>query len=153
MLEQLKEQIQTITSDLGVLVLEVSWQKTSGDKILQVVIDHPQGVDVDLCVAVSNSIDTVVDEFAAEEDNFYLEVTSAGAERPFSSFEELQGAIGSWIYVQLKEPKQGSHEYTGTLLAATADKQITIAYRDKTRTKEIIVSYDEVANIRRAVKI
>ncbi len=151
-LEVLKKDLQEAVISAGVQIVTVSWEQFAGDKVLQVAINHPDGVDVDLCVAVTNMIETIIDSYMVEEENFFLEVTSLGAEQPFNTFAELHGAIGTWIHVELKEPVNGLNLLDGTLLAATDDEQIEIEYKDRTRNKQLITSYENVQFIRRAVK-
>lgn len=152
-LDALKTEIQSLVEDHGVTVLDCVWEKNGKDRILQVIIDHSDGVDIDLCVLVSNLIEDTVDDAVEDDEQFFLEVTSAGAERPFASFDELQHAIGTWIHVKLKEPFKGEHVVEGELLSIDDDQNLTIAYRDKSRTREMTVNYDDISFIRRAVKI
>ncbi|MGL5043251.1 MAG: ribosome maturation factor RimP [Culicoidibacterales bacterium] len=153
-LEVLKKEIQAIVVPLSVQIADVSWQQMGKDKVLQVAINHPDGVDIDLCVVVTNMIETIVDSYMVEEENFFLEVTSLGAEQPFATFEELHGSLETWVHVAFNNEIDGLVSLDGSLtLVNDADKSIEITYKDRTRTKRIIVFYDNIRIIRRAVKI
>ena len=82
---------------------------------------------------------------------YYLEVSSPGAERPLKKEKDYQRALGKYIHVSLYQPFEGSKVYEGTMTDLAAD-ELTIEYRDKTRTKTITIPRNKIAKARLAIK-
>jgi len=151
-LDNLKKQLQPLVAPLETEIVSIIWDKHNGQRVLQLAIKSANGVDVDLCAAVSNAVEITVDEFVEDDEQFYLEVTSLGAEQPFTSYEELCTEIGAHIYAKLVNPVANFSEIIGDLIEADETGKVTIAYRDKTRTKNLEIEYENINFIRRAVK-
>jgi Uncharacterized protein conserved in bacteria len=152
-LEQLKEKIIPILLEHHVNLYDVLWVQESHGKTLRVAIMKDDGsIDVDTCALVSEDISNFLDEEDLFTFEYYLEVCSPGAERILRTSEEIQHAVGKYVHVDLHEMQQNQHSFEGTLGAAS-DDNITIQYRDKTRTKELIIECQNIKLIRLAVKL
>ena len=68
-----------------------------GDNQILVVIDGDQGVSVNDCIAVSRKIEHNLDR---EEEDFSLEVTSAGATSPLQLARQYQKNLGRKLEVK-----------------------------------------------------
>lgn len=148
----LQNELQELVNPLAVEIVSLSWTTFNGNKVLELLINHPDGVDVDLCATVSETVVETVDRYMIEEENFYLEVASMGAEMPIKTIAEMEVAIGAWIYLELHEDVLGVHAYEGEVLAVN-DDEIVLSYRDKTRTKEMKTNFANIKNARYAVKL
>lgn len=103
-------------------LLEVAVIGRGGSATLRAVIDHPAGVDHDLCARVTR----VLDE-AGLLERYGVEVSSPGPERPLRTSEHFAGAVGHRVQLKLAEPDaEGRRSYTGTLVAAGAES-LTLA--------------------------
>ena len=83
------------------------------DKIV-VEIDHAEGVWIDDCVELSRFIESKLDR---EEEDFELEVGSAGIGQPFKVLQQYLIHIGKEVEVLTKEGKK----LEGVLKVADAD--------------------------------
>ncbi|GBU11019.1 hypothetical protein AwErysi_06350 [Erysipelotrichaceae bacterium] len=152
-LQVLQENLQEIVSEKSVKIVAVNWETLGSEKVLQVAINHPQGVDIDLCVAVTNMIEQAVDDYMADAENFYLEVTSSGAEQPFTTLEELEMGVGTFVHAEIENSEGQQEQYEGILTAVDVEKgEIEIEYLIRTRKKKIVLLYGEIQFIRRAIK-
>lgn len=148
----LQKEIEVLVAPLDVTVMSLSWTTFGKNRVLELLINRPGGVDVDLCALVSETIVETVDRYMVDEDNFYLEVASMGAEMPIRTLAEMEVAVGAWIYFELKDTVAGLHEVAGELKAVEGET-VVLAYRDKTRTKELRTPFANIQNARYAVKI
>ena len=152
-LEQLKEKIIPILLEHHVNLYDVSWEQESQGKTLRVAIMKDDGsIDVDTCALVSEDISNLLDEEDLFVFEYYLEVCSPGAERLLRTNEEIQHAVGKYVHIDLHEMQQNQHSFEGTLNTAN-DNHVVIQYRDKTRTKELVVECQNIKLIRLAVKL
>jgi ribosome maturation factor RimP len=74
-------------------------------------IDRPGGVDLDLCAAVSESLDDL-------RERYSLEVSSPGLDRRLRKPAHFAAALGSDVAVTLSQPQEGRRNFRGVLTAA-----------------------------------
>ena len=84
-------------------LVDIEYEKLGGDYVLSVLIDKPGGITVedtaDLTEIISPLLDTIQpDPFP---DQYMLEVSSPGLERPLKTKEALTNAVGQYINVSL----------------------------------------------------
>lgn len=93
-----EERMQELGDDLFLVALNVS----SGNKIL-VEVDRMDGnISIDDCVRISRNIEHNLDR---EVEDFSLEVTSAGIDKPFRVQKQYEKNIGKEVKVQLDHGK------------------------------------------------
>lgn len=110
--------------DVEVLLAEVV-----GGRLVRLFIDHPDGVSLELCERVSHHL-------AAVRENYALEVSSPGTERPLSKPEHFRRYLGRRARVRTRgdRPVAGAdadaarsrRSFTGELLRVT-DEEVTVA--------------------------
>jgi ribosome maturation factor RimP len=108
--------------DVEVLLAEVV-----GGDLVRLFIDHPQGVTLDLCERVTNHLPHIREEYA-------LEVSSPGVERPLTKPEHFRRYVGRRARIRTRgeipfpptHPQTNRHSFTGELLNAT-DDAVTVA--------------------------
>ena len=81
---------------------------------LRVVIDHPGGVDLNLCERVSRELGPLRTQYA-------LEVSSPGLDRPLVKPDHYRRAVGERIAVRTDKPIEGRRRFEGALRAAGDD--------------------------------
>lgn len=131
-------------------LVDIEFVKEGKNWFLRVFIDKETGVDIDECGTVSEKLSEKLDELDPIEQNYFLEVSSPGAERPLKKEQDFQKSIGKHVNVKTYEPFEGSKEFEGTLLSYDAN-EIKLSIKIKTRTKEIIIPTEKVAKARLAV--
>ena len=83
---------------------------------------------------------------------YFLEVCSPGAERELRSDEEIQHAVGEYVYVKLKNPKNGLDEVKGDL-TAYENGIVYINYMAKAVKKKAEIEKENISLIRLSVRI
>ncbi|MBB5183264.1 ribosome maturation factor RimP [Catenisphaera adipataccumulans] len=151
-MDELKQKIREILASKNCRLYELEWLTNQKPPVLRVSVDKDGGVDLDTCADCSEAISQMLDEEDWNDSEYNLEVCSPGAERELKTDEQIEQAIGSYIYVKLKDPKQGLDHVFGDLKAAN-DDTVTVAYRVKTRTKTIEIEKTNISVIMTAVRI
>ena len=100
--------------DVEVLLAEVI-----GGGLVRLFIDHPAGVSLDLCERVTAHL-------ASVRENYALEVSSPGIERPLTKPEHFRRYVGRRARVRTRGDHDGNRSFSGELLGAT-DDEITVA--------------------------
>ena len=135
-------------------LVDIEYEKIGSDYILSVLIDKPGGITVedtaDLTEIISPLLDTIQpDPFP---DQYMLEVSSPGLERPLKTKDAVEKALGQYIHVSLYKAVDKQKVIEGTLVKFE-DDQLTMEYMDKTRKKTIEIPYSLVSKARLAVKL
>jgi len=110
----IEARLAQVEPDVEVLLAEVV-----GGGLVRLFIDHPQGVSLDLCERVTDHLATVREDYA-------LEVSSPGTERPLSKPEHFRRYLGRRARVRTRGAHDGRRSFTGELLGAT-DDAVTVA--------------------------
>ncbi|MBO4108171.1 ribosome maturation factor RimP [Streptococcus suis] len=135
-------------------LVDVEYGKMGGDYVLSIFIDKEGGISLqdtaDLSELISPLLDTIQpDPFP---DQYMLEVTSPGLERPLKTAAALEQAVGKYIHVKLYQAIDKVKIFEGTLQSFDGE-QLELEYLDKTRKKQVTIPYSTVAKARLAVKI
>lgn len=127
--------------DYFVVDVEIS----SDNKIL-VEIDHAEGVWIEDCVDLSRFIESKLNR---DEEDYELEVGSAGIGQPFKVLQQYYIHIGCEVEVLTK----GGVKFTGTLKDADEEKFVVTvkkkvkeegAKRPKVVDEDLTFTYDEI---------
>ena len=104
-------------------LVDVEYGKIGSDYVLSVFVDKPEGITVndtaDLTDIISPLLDTIKPDPFPEQ--YFLEVTSPGLERPLKTKEQLADAVGQYIHVSLYQAVDKSKTFEGTLLSFEED--------------------------------
>ena len=107
-----------IVRENGCELWSVEYVKEAGNWYLRVYIDHPDGISIDHCEAVSRGLDPLIDE---REDlipgSYTFEVSSAGAERWLRGPSDFERFAGRLVEVKLYKSKNGQKAFLGNLAA------------------------------------
>ncbi len=152
-MENLKQWISEVLETIDCQLYELEWLTDQKPPILRVSIEKKNGpVDLDACALASDAIGTMLDEKDWYDKEYNLEVCSPGAERELKTDEQIQNALGQYIYVKLKDPKQGLSQVFGDLVEID-ESSVTVAYKEKTRSKKIQIEKMNISLIMTAVKV
>ena len=142
-IKKIKSIIEEFSKENNLNLFDVNYQKSS--LILTVLFDDE--LDMNKLEDISNKLSTYLDKYEDEfEDNYFLDVSTVGVERPIRNEEELKNAVGKYIYVKTKE-----NQYYGTLHSYT-NGVLSIEVKDKNRSKNVSVEYSKTKQVRYAVE-
>lgn len=120
---------------------------------ITVVIDGDEGVAVQDCIAISRAIEHNLDR---EEEDFSLEVFSAGASEPLQLTRQYKKHVGRDL-----EVKTAEESYQGTLVACD-DEGVTLQWKTRepkpvgkgkhTVQKEAVVTYTNIVQAKVMIK-
>jgi ribosome maturation factor RimP len=109
-LEELQEQIESRLRDLDPAIELIALERPAAES-LRLYVDHPRGVDLGLCETVTNHLRDLL-------ENWSLEVSSPGANRPLTKPEHFRRFMGRRVRVRTRDEIEGRRSFTGTLKAA-----------------------------------
>jgi ribosome maturation factor RimP len=149
--EIVEELVHPIVADLGLELVDVEFVKEGQDWFLRVYVDTPEGdIDIDQCALVSEQLSEELDRTDPITQNYFLEVSSPGAERPLNKDEDFENAIGQYVYIKTYAPIDGMKEFEGYLLAYGPDGA-EVEVRIKTRKITVLIEKTKIAVARLAI--
>ncbi|MFF9866744.1 ribosome maturation factor RimP [Streptomyces sp. NPDC013953] len=102
--ERLRGLLEPLVSAKGLDLEEIEVSRAGRRRMLRVVVDSDEGVELDACAELSRSISDTLDETDAMGDEEYvLEVSSPGADRPLTEHRHYVRATGRLARLQLRE--------------------------------------------------
>ncbi|MDO5717103.1 MAG: ribosome maturation factor RimP [Tissierellia bacterium] len=117
-LNDLKKEIINLLLEDPVDVIEINRIRRKKDIILEVCIDKSKGVTFEDCERVSKILSSFLDEKDPINESYYLEVASAGLDRPLKTTEDLNRHIGEEIVFKKRGAK---NKEQGTLVEVKED--------------------------------
>ncbi|MEH6993858.1 ribosome maturation factor RimP [Neobacillus drentensis] len=148
--EVVEELAQPIIQELGLELVEIEFVKEGKNWFLRVYIDKENGVDIEDCGNVSERLSEKLDELDPITQNYFLEVSSPGAERPLKKAKDFEKAIGKNVFIKTYEPIDGEKGFEGELLYYDG-QTVKVEMKIKTRKKVIEIPFEKVASARLAV--
>ncbi len=135
-------------------LVDVEYGKMGNDYVLSILVDKEGGITVEDTADLTDIISPLLDAISPDPfpDQYLLEVSSPGLERPLKTADSLKAAVGSYINVSLYKAIDKVKVFQGDLLAFDG-KTLIIDYLDKTRHKTVEIPYQMVAKARLAVKL
>ncbi|MFE8699115.1 ribosome maturation factor RimP [Cytobacillus sp. FJAT-54145] len=139
-----------IVNELNLELVDIEYVKEGKSWFLRVFIDKENGVDIEECGLVSERLSEKLDELDPIPYNYFLEVSSPGAERPLKKEKDFEKAIGKNVFIKTYEPIDGEKAFEGVLKGFDGET-VTVDMKIKTRTKTVEIPYAKVASARLAV--
>lgn len=154
-MSKITEEVELLThpivEQLGLELVDVEFVKEGRDWFLRVYIDTPEGnIDIDQCAAVSEKLSEELDRVDPIPQNYFLEVSSPGAERPLKKEEDFNKAVGQYVFIKTYEPIDGMKEFEGYLLGYGTDLA-KVEIRVKTRKVLVEIETAKIAFARLAI--
>lgn len=148
--ELVEEMVAPILEELHLELVDVEYVKEGPNWFLRVSIDKETGVDIDECAAVSEKLSEKLDEVDPITENYFLEVSSPGAERPLKKDKDFKRAIGKNVFIKTYEPIDNEKAFEG-MLTSFDGTSLSVEIKIKTRKKIVVIPYEKVAKARLAV--
>ncbi|MDT0378807.1 ribosome maturation factor RimP [Streptomyces sp. DSM 42041] len=102
--ERLRGLMEPLAGKRGLDLEEITVTPAGNRRVLRVVVDSDEGVQLDTCAEVSREISVALDESDVMGGAPYvLEVTSPGADRPLTEPRHFRRAVGRLVRAQLHE--------------------------------------------------
>jgi len=99
---------------LGVELVAVE-MAGSESSILRVYIDKPEGVDVSDCSKASRQFSALLDVEDPISNQYTLEVSSPGLDRPLVTVDHFQKVVGQKVKIRTMTPINGRRRYKGVI--------------------------------------
>ena len=118
---QLQERVETLLGEaepeVDVLAVEMAGSRRS--PIVRIFVDHPEGVDLELCARVTHHLRDLLVAYG-------VEVSSPGPERRLRKLDHYRRYLGRGVRVRTDQEIEGRRDFKGELIGAD-DEGVTLA--------------------------
>jgi len=115
--DHISQRLEPTIAGLGFTLWGIERGRSGQSQLLRIYIDHPEGISVDDCEAVSAQVADLIEVHELIKDSYTLEVSSPGMDRLLFSPAQWSAYVGEGVQVKLRSPVAGKRRVTGRLLA------------------------------------
>lgn len=121
---KLQELLEPVVEAMGYELVLLEYSPHRGSAVLRLFIDATGGVTLGDCEKVSREVEGLLDVEDPIPQNYRLEVSSPGLDRPLvkpEHFERFKGAVAK---LQLIAPRDGRRKFEGVLRGMAGDRVV-----------------------------
>ncbi|NEY90038.1 ribosome maturation factor RimP [Tabrizicola oligotrophica] len=138
---RLADIVQPVIEGLGFELVRIRLMG-GATRTLQIMADKPEGgIEVDHCGDISTAVSAVLDVEDPIEENYVLEVSSPGIDRPLTRLKDFEMWKGWEARVETTELIDGRRRFKGTL-AGVEGEEVLIALDEGKETVVIGLQFD-----------
>ena len=114
-LEQLQTLLAPVIEALGYEFWGLEFLSQGRHSLLRIYVDHANGILVEDCEKVSRQVSGVLDVEDPISNEYTLEVSSPGMDRPLFTLEQFAKHAGELVKIKLRSPYEGRRNFQGPL--------------------------------------
>ncbi|GGS26428.1 ribosome maturation factor RimP [Streptomyces nojiriensis] len=116
--DRLRGLLKPLVAAKGLDLEEIEMTRAGKRRMLRIIVDSDEGVELDACAELSREVSDKLDETdVMGEDEYVLEVSSPGADRPLTEHRHYVRAVGRLVKFQLSaEGEKGAGELVARIL-------------------------------------
>ncbi|MGW5846362.1 ribosome maturation factor RimP [Streptomyces sp. NPDC055254] len=102
--DRLRGLLEPLVAAKGLDLEEIELSRAGKRRMLRIIVDSDEGVELDACAELSREVSDALDASdVMGEDEYVLEVSSPGADRPLTEHRHYVRAIGRLVKFQLAD--------------------------------------------------
>ena len=113
--DKLQARLGPLVESMGYELVLLEFSPHRGSAMVRLFIDAPGGITLGDCEKVSREVEGVLDVEDPIPQNYRLEVSSPGLDRPLVKAAHYERFVGQVAKVQLIAPKAGRRKFQGVL--------------------------------------
>lgn len=147
--ESVQKMVEDVIKNTDIELVDIEYVKEGPFKYLKVYLDRPVGITVDDTADVSRALNKKLDDADLIKEQYFLEVSSPGVERPFKTDADYQKSIGKKVEAKFFKPIDGKKSVSGILaekdenkvVIKSNDENITIELKDISKINKVIEDF------------
>ncbi len=119
-----EEIVKPFLNENDLELVDIEFVKEGQHRYLRVYLDKENGVSLDDCQEVSVYLSEKLDKLDPIKENYFLEVSSPGVERPLKKAKDFEKYKGKSVEARLYHTLNGEKVFEGKLLGLKENKII-----------------------------
>lgn len=120
--EKVEQLIEKTINELGYKLYDVEYAKEGKDYFLRIFIDKNEGIDLNDCEKVNDTVNPILDAADYIKEQYFLEISSPGIERTLRKDKHLKQNIGEKVEIKLFKPINKQKNIIGILKDYNAEQ-------------------------------
>ena len=152
--QQLHDALSLTVTNHNMIIDELHYKKQGKEFILQIYVEREDlsPIDLDDIVALSEDLSLKLDEIDLIQDEYCLDVSTSGADKPIKDFSKFPLLIGKYMEIHLINGIKGQNIFRATLDEVDGGA-LKLSYMDKTRLVHLEVEIENIYKARLTVKL
>ena len=142
--QELQAMLEPAINVLGCELVGIEYVPQGKRSLLRIYIDKPSGVTIDDCGDVSHQVSAILDVEDPIREQYTLEVSSPGLDRPLFRAAHFERFSGSLAKLKLHRSRAGRRNFTGRLLGLTDEDAVQMEVDGET----YVFTLDEIDKAR-----
>ncbi|GAA3858238.1 ribosome maturation factor RimP [Celeribacter arenosi] len=139
---RMAEIIQPVIEGMGFELVRVRLMSSTKSKTLQIMAERPAGgIEVDECAQISTAVSAVLDVEDPIDDEYTLEVSSPGIDRPLTRMKDFEAFDGYEVRIETTEMIDGRRRFKGQLAGIEGD-EVLLTLQENGEEVTIGLNYD-----------
>ncbi|WP_373600594.1 ribosome maturation factor RimP [Paraclostridium bifermentans] len=122
----IEELVLPITDENNIELVDVEYVKEAGEYYLRIFIDKDGGVSLNDCEVITRAINPILDEKDPIKENYFLEVSSPGLDRPLKKEKDFIRYAGRDVEVKLYKNINGLKHFEAELVELVDNKVVKL---------------------------
>jgi ribosome maturation factor RimP len=114
-IRKVTESVTPVLDEMGFELVDIEYLSQSGRWVLRIYADKEGGITLDECARVSREVGNFLDVKDIIPNEYVLEVSSPGLNRPLKNEKDFERAIGKNVKIKMVAPINGRRRFAGYL--------------------------------------
>ena len=138
LMDRLKEFAEQTAENLDLFILDMDLKNlSSGNPILTITADSPQGITVGECAKLSSEMGDLIDAYQLLPERYRLDVSSPGMSVPIIHEWQLQRAVGKKVRVTTQTDESEKKLSIEGILVSYSEESYVLEIGKKKNNQEI----------------
>ena len=116
--------LESSINDMGFDIIKIRFNEGT-DPLLQIYVDNEIGaIDIEDCSMISKKASLLLDLEKTLDEDFRLEISSPGIDRPLTKEEHLDQVIGQEVFIKTNTKIKNKNKFIGKLIGYSKEKII-----------------------------
>ncbi|MFH1577477.1 MAG: ribosome maturation factor RimP [Candidatus Omnitrophota bacterium] len=127
---QLQDKLKAVIGEYlkgeNIVLVNLSFKPRGRKNILRILVDEPNGgISLERCAALNNAITGLLANHSLIPDNYILEVSSPGIDRPLVTSDDFSRCLNHRVRIFFHDFQEDKNEIAGLLVEVT-DKGVSL---------------------------
>jgi ribosome maturation factor RimP len=114
-IRKVTESVTPVLDEMGFELVDIEYLSQYGRWVLRIYADKEGGITLDECARVSREVGNLLDVKDIIPNEYVLEVSSPGLNRPLKKEKDFERAIGKNVKIKMVAPINGRRRFAGYL--------------------------------------
>jgi ribosome maturation factor RimP len=114
-IRKVTESVTPVLDEMGFELVDIECLSQYGRWVLRIYADKEGGITLDECARVSREVGNLLDVKDIIPNEYVLEVSSPGLNRPLKKEKDFERAIGKNVKIKMVAPINGRRRFAGYL--------------------------------------